>query len=189
MVTCPECGIEHGDKDPHLPRAKGPGVRICLVRPEHCSHPFGARYAIPGPTGPWIVCLTCGQFDEATPTVVHAKPAVEVTQADYDPPCAAGDPACDGSCDYCRPAAPKPLPAAGVEVVAPVQVAKPPEPAPVAAAPAGVLIRVLQDIPPFVDAELKTLELRAGDVVTLSPPIAQLLVRRGKAAAVEVAAA
>lgn len=70
-------------------------------------------------------------------------------------------------------------PAAGVEASAPETSAKGPE----------VLVRALVDIPPFVDQRDRTLTLKAGDLASVPPGVAQLLHRRGKAALVEEVAA
>lgn len=70
-------------------------------------------------------------------------------------------------------------------------------PAPVAAAPQvvppdtrgapvdTVTIRALGDIPPFVGPDMQTYLLKAGDIATVPPSIANLLVRRNKAAVVD----
>lgn len=48
-------------------------------------------------------------------------------------------------------------------------------------------IRALGDIPPFVGPDMQTYLLKAGDLATVPPSIANLLVRRNKAAIVNVA--
>jgi DNA replication initiation complex subunit (GINS family) len=48
-----------------------------------------------------------------------------------------------------------------------------------------VTIRALGDIPPFVGPDMQTYLLKAGDVATVPPSIATLLVRRNKAAVIE----
>jgi hypothetical protein len=50
-----------------------------------------------------------------------------------------------------------------------------------------VTIRALGDIPPFVGPDMQTYLLKAGDLATVPPSIANLLVRRNKAAIVNVA--
>lgn len=50
-----------------------------------------------------------------------------------------------------------------------------------------VTIRALGDIPPFVGPDMQTYLLKAGDVATVPPSIANLLVKRNKAAVIEVA--
>lgn len=73
------------------------------------------------------------------------------------------------------------------------------EAAPVAAAPQTVTvpadthgatsdtvtIRALGDIPPFVGPDMQTYLLKAGDIATVPPSIANLLVRRNKAAVID----
>ena len=49
-------------------------------------------------------------------------------------------------------------------------------------------IRALTDLPPFVGPDMQTYQLKAGDIATVPPSIANLLVRRNKAAIVEVPA-
>jgi len=67
----------------------------------------------------------------------------------------------------------------------------PPTPTPVVpadttgSAPDMVTIRALGDIPPFVAPDMQTYLLKAGDIATVPPSIANLLVRRGKAALVD----
>jgi DNA replication initiation complex subunit (GINS family) len=73
----------------------------------------------------------------------------------------------------------------------------PPEPAAVSAAPVQVphdtreappsltTIRALADLPPFVGPDMQTYTLKAGDIATVPPSIATLLVRRNKAAVVD----
>lgn len=54
------------------------------------------------------------------------------------------------------------------------------------AAPAEMtMIRALSDIPPFVGSDMQTYQLKAGDIASVSANIAQILVRRNKAAVVE----
>lgn len=48
-------------------------------------------------------------------------------------------------------------------------------------ASADVVLRILVDIPPFVDAHEKTWTLRAGDLATLPQGTADILLRRRKA--------
>jgi DNA replication initiation complex subunit (GINS family) len=48
-----------------------------------------------------------------------------------------------------------------------------------------VTIRALGDIPPFVGPDMQTYLLKSGDIATVPPSIAQLLVRRNKAAVVD----
>lgn len=48
-----------------------------------------------------------------------------------------------------------------------------------------VTIRALGDIPPFVGPDMQTYLLKAGDIATVPPSIANLLVRRNKAAVVD----
>ncbi len=48
-----------------------------------------------------------------------------------------------------------------------------------------VTIRALGDIPPFVGPDLQTYLLKAGDIATVPPSIANLLVRRNKAAVID----
>ena len=48
-----------------------------------------------------------------------------------------------------------------------------------------VTIRALGDIPPFVGPDMQTYLLKAGDIATVPPTIANLLVRRNKAAVIE----
>lgn len=76
---------------------------------------------------------------------------------------------------------------------------RPVEAAPVAAAPQTVnvpsdtrgailetiTIRALGDIPPFVGPDMQTYLLKAGDIATVPPSIANLLVRRNKAAVID----
>jgi hypothetical protein len=52
----------------------------------------------------------------------------------------------------------------------------------------GVTIRLLADIPPFVDVDMRTVRLMAGDVATVGPHVAAMLVRKEKASLVEVPA-
>ncbi len=53
------------------------------------------------------------------------------------------------------------------------------------AAPDTVTIRALGDIPPFVGPDMQTYLLKAGDIATVPPSIANLLVRRNKAAVID----
>ena len=102
---------------------------------------------------------------------------------------------------------PVPVPSAAPPTPAPLQMPlaeKPlaaPAPTPVLAVPAAppaavqvvqhdtqtgahaelVTIRALGDIPPFVGPDMQTYLLKSGDVATVPPSIAQLLVRRNKA--------
>ncbi|HUR24561.1 MAG TPA: hypothetical protein VM327_00915 [Candidatus Thermoplasmatota archaeon] len=46
-------------------------------------------------------------------------------------------------------------------------------------------IRALSDLPPFVGPDMQTYTLKAGDIATVPPTIANLLVRRNKAAVVD----
>lgn len=48
-----------------------------------------------------------------------------------------------------------------------------------------VTIRALGDIPPFVGPDMQTYLLKAGDIATVPPTIANLLVRRNKAAVID----
>lgn len=98
--------------------------------------------------------------------------------------------------------APEPAPAVQMPITpAPAAAAPPPPrpaPAPSPAAPAVVppdtkgpapemvTIRALGDIPPFVGPDMQTYLLKAGDVATVPPSIANLLVRRNKAAVVNL---
>ena len=50
-----------------------------------------------------------------------------------------------------------------------------------------VTIRALGDIPPFVGPDMQTYLLKAGDIATVPPTIAQLLVRRNKASVIPAA--
>ena len=99
-----------------------------------------------------------------------------------------------------------PLPATGGSLGTPLA-PLPPSPAPSAAPPATplapgplapavvppdtqasadtVTIRALGDIPPFVGPDMQTYLLKAGDIATVPPSIANLLVRRNKAAVVD----
>ncbi len=56
-----------------------------------------------------------------------------------------------------------------------------------AAAPELVTIKALGDIPPFVGPDMQTYLLKAGDIATVPPSIAQLLVRRNKASIIPAA--
>jgi DNA replication initiation complex subunit (GINS family) len=87
--------------------------------------------------------------------------------------------------------APPPVQMPVVEVAADAQAAAV-TPAPVhvphdtrAAPPATTTIRALSDLPPFVGPDMQTYTLRAGDIATVPPSIASLLVRRNKAAVVD----
>ena len=53
------------------------------------------------------------------------------------------------------------------------------------APPEMTTIRALSDLPPFVGPDMQTYTLKAGDIATVPPSIANLLVRRNKAAVVE----
>ena len=53
------------------------------------------------------------------------------------------------------------------------------------APPEMATIRALSDLPPFVGPDMQTYTLKAGDIATVPPSIANLLVRRNKAAIVE----
>ncbi|MEK6976380.1 MAG: hypothetical protein AABY18_08570 [Candidatus Thermoplasmatota archaeon] len=48
-----------------------------------------------------------------------------------------------------------------------------------------ITIRALGDIPPFVGPDMQTYLLKAGDIATVPPSIANLLVRRNKAAVID----
>src|SRR5947207_418028 len=50
-----------------------------------------------------------------------------------------------------------------------------------------VTIRALADLPPFVGPDMQTYMLKQGDVATVPPSIAQLLVRRNKASIIDAA--
>lgn len=50
-----------------------------------------------------------------------------------------------------------------------------------------VTIRALGDIPPFVGPDMQTYLLKSGDIATVPPSIAQLLVRRNKASIIPAA--
>lgn len=50
-----------------------------------------------------------------------------------------------------------------------------------------VTIRALGDIPPFVGPDMQTYLLKSGDIATVPPSIAQLLVRRNKASVIPAA--
>jgi DNA replication initiation complex subunit (GINS family) len=87
-----------------------------------------------------------------------------------------------------RPAAP----ALQMPVVEPTAQAAPASAAPVTVphdtrtAPEEMAtIRALADLPPFVGPDMQTYTLKAGDIATVPPSIANLLVRRNKAALVE----
>ncbi|HUR25886.1 MAG TPA: hypothetical protein VM327_07740 [Candidatus Thermoplasmatota archaeon] len=53
------------------------------------------------------------------------------------------------------------------------------------APPEMTTIRALSDLPPFVGPDMQTYTLKAGDIATVPPTIANLLVRRNKAAVVD----
>ena len=53
------------------------------------------------------------------------------------------------------------------------------------APPEMTTIRALSDLPPFVGPDMQTYTLKAGDIATVPPSIANLLVRRNKAAVVD----
>jgi DNA replication initiation complex subunit (GINS family) len=96
---------------------------------------------------------------------------------------------------------PLPVPSAAPAAAPPVQmpIHERPAEAPVAAAPQAVnvpadtrgavletvTIRALGDIPPFVGPDMQTYLLKAGDIATVPPSIANLLVRRNKAAVID----
>lgn len=83
------------------------------------------------------------------------------------------------------PVAPAPLPARPAPIPAPAAPAVVP-PDTKGPAPEMVTIRALGDIPPFVGPDMQTYLLKAGDVATVPPSIANLLVRRSKAAVVNL---
>ena len=91
-----------------------------------------------------------------------------------------------------------PAPTAAPPVQMPIQERPPEAQAPAAApqavtvpadtanaAPDTVTIRALGDIPPFVGPDMQTYLLKAGDIATVPPSIANLLVRRNKAAVID----
>lgn len=97
---------------------------------------------------------------------------------------------------------PLPVPSAAPAIAAPppiqtTVVERPESPVPVQAAPVQVphdtkaapqqmtTIRALTDLPPFVGPDMQTYTLKAGDIATVPPSIANLLVRRSKAAVVD----
>lgn len=97
---------------------------------------------------------------------------------------------------------PLPVPTAAPAPTSPPQVQmpvieRPDAPAAVTAAPVQVphdtktapqeltTIRALTDLPPFVGPDMQTYTLKAGDIATVPPSIANLLVRRSKAAVVD----
>ncbi|HLF17177.1 MAG TPA: hypothetical protein VI796_07090, partial [Candidatus Thermoplasmatota archaeon] len=87
-----------------------------------------------------------------------------------------------------RPAAmgPAAVHAAPAAPVAPAPAAAPPRvPSDVAGGADLVTIRALGDIPPFVGPDMQTYLLKAGDVATVPKSIANLLVKRAKAAMVQ----
>ncbi len=80
--------------------------------------------------------------------------------------------------------------------VSPVVTVPPPRPASTLASPinvpsdttapvAMVTIRALGDIPPFVGPDMQTYLLKTGDIATVPPSIANLLVKRNKASVIE----
>ncbi|MEK6985934.1 MAG: hypothetical protein AABX89_06100 [Candidatus Thermoplasmatota archaeon] len=69
-------------------------------------------------------------------------------------------------------------PASTAAAAGPVQV---PADTPAGARAELVTIRALGDIPPFVGPDMQTYLLKSGDIATVPPSIAQLLVRRSKA--------
>lgn len=86
------------------------------------------------------------------------------------------------------PAAPPPIQTTVVERETPVPVHAAPVQVPHdtrAAPPQMTTIRALADLPPFVGPDMQTYTLRAGDIATVPPSIANLLVRRSKAAVVD----
>jgi DNA replication initiation complex subunit (GINS family) len=87
---------------------------------------------------------------------------------------------------------PKASPPSSPPVQMPVETAPSPAPPKPAVVPPDtkqeaemVTIRALGDIPPFVGPDMQTYLLKAGDIATVPPSIANLLVRRSKAAIVE----
>lgn len=83
----------------------------------------------------------------------------------------------------------QPLPSATLAPAAPAPAPGPQTvhvPADTTQAPADTLtIRALGDIPPFVGPDMQTYLLKAGDIATVPPTIANLLVRRNKAAVID----
>lgn len=77
----------------------------------------------------------------------------------------------------------RPAEAAAVVAAAPQRVTVPADTA--SAAADTVTIRALGDIPPFVGPDMQTYLLKAGDIATVPPSIANLLVRRNKAAVID----
>lgn len=73
---------------------------------------------------------------------------------------------------------------ASAAAAAPVQV---PADTPANARAELVTIRALGDIPPFVGPDMQTYLLKSGDIATVPPSIAQLLVRRSKASIIPAA--
>jgi DNA replication initiation complex subunit (GINS family) len=67
----------------------------------------------------------------------------------------------------------------------PATAGRPASPAP--GAPKGVLLHILEDVPPFAGPD-GTLRLKKEDLVTLPPQMAKVLVERGKARIVNAAA-
>ncbi len=120
----------------------------------------------------------------AAPTALAAAPVVVPAAAPV--PAARPSPAPPVPTPSVRPvAAPaSPSPAA---VPARAVAAPPPRvPSDVAGVPADlVTIRALGDIPPFVGPDMQTYLLKAGDVATVPKSIANLLVKRNKAAIVQ----
>jgi DNA replication initiation complex subunit (GINS family) len=88
-----------------------------------------------------------------------------------------------------QPPAPEPAPAAPVQMPVvepaptPVQV---PHDSKANAGEGMVTIRALGDIPPFVGPDMQTYLLKTGDIATVPPSIANLLVRRQKASILEL---
>lgn len=87
-----------------------------------------------------------------------------------------------------------PTPTAPPHIQMPVMERAPTPPAPAVvnvpsdtkgAGPETVTIRALGDIPPFVGPDMQTYLLKAGDVATVPPSIANLLVRRNKASVID----
>lgn len=78
---------------------------------------------------------------------------------------------------------------AALEVNAKAPKAAPVEPTAVLVHAPDPTVRILVDLPPFVDTDLEQRRLKAGDLTTLPASIADLLVRRGKAQLVAEAAA
>lgn len=145
-------------------------MKPLLIDPAHCPH--DSRQALPLEHIIAIVCLGCGTVAMTAPPDPPAALTKEQAAAYGRTGRLPGDQA--------RPpptAAPPPAPAAVVTV------------APDSPAAEMRTIRALVDIPPFVDADNKTHNLKAGDLAAVPKGVAELLVRRQKAALVEVAAA